>query len=153
MTITATTIGSRVAAGVSAAWRHPVIAPATVLTGAAAVGAVVWFADPVRPGGILPSCPIHSVLHLDCPGCGGTRAVYSLLDGDLGAALHYNAFAVGILLLLAVSFTMYTIGLWRGRPIRNVLAYRFVPMTILVVTLVWTVIRNLPFPPFESLKV
>jgi Protein of unknown function (DUF2752) len=38
-----------------------------------------------------PRCPFYAATHLLCPGCGSTRALYALLHGDPGAALHYNA--------------------------------------------------------------
>jgi len=39
-------------------------------------------------------CPTKALLDIDCPGCGGMRMVYSLLHGDIGAALRYNALSV-----------------------------------------------------------
>ncbi len=41
--------------------------------------------------GFYPRCPFYAATHLLCPGCGATRALYSLLHGDFRAALHYNA--------------------------------------------------------------
>jgi Protein of unknown function (DUF2752) len=41
--------------------------------------------------GFYPRCPLYAATHLLCPGCGATRALYSLLHGDLSAAMHYNA--------------------------------------------------------------
>src|SRR3984885_871818 len=38
-----------------------------------------------------PQCPIHEFLHLQCPGCGGTRALVALLHGHLAEAFHFNA--------------------------------------------------------------
>jgi len=38
-----------------------------------------------------PRCPFYAATHWLCPGCGATRALYSLLHGDWQAALHYNA--------------------------------------------------------------
>lgn len=51
-------------------------------------------------------CVIHEVLHLYCPGCGGTRAVYELLN------LHWlRSFLIHpIVLFIAVILTEYYIG-------------------------------------------
>jgi len=38
---------------------------------------------------ILP-CPIKMFLNINCPGCGCTRCIYSLLNGNLIKALKYN---------------------------------------------------------------
>lgn len=145
--------GGRVLGAVKAASQHRVIGPTAVLAGAAAVGTLVWFADPTTPGGIIPPCPTNALLHINCPGCGMSRAVYCLLHGDLGGALHYNAVGVLALGFLAVAFVTYTVGLWRGRRIRGWQQWRYTPMVVLIVTLTWFVIRNIPIAPFDSLKV
>jgi Protein of unknown function (DUF2752) len=38
-----------------------------------------------------PQCPIHALLHLQCPGCGATRALAALLRGHLAEAMRDNA--------------------------------------------------------------
>ena len=35
-------------------------------------------------------CLFKNVFGVECPGCGMTRAVFSLLQGDLSKAYHYN---------------------------------------------------------------
>ncbi|MCF8609645.1 DUF2752 domain-containing protein [Gordonia sp. HY285] len=143
----------RVLGTVQTVSRHRVAGPASVFVGVAAAGTLVWFADPTTPGGIIPPCPTNALLHINCPGCGASRAVYCLLHGDLGGALHYNAVGVVALAFLAVAFVTYTVGLWRGRRVRGWQQWRYTPVTVLVVTLVWFLIRNIPISPFDSLKV
>ncbi len=143
----------RIRAAVLAVASHPVAGPAVLLSGAAAGGAAIWLADPTTPGGVIPPCPTNALLHINCPGCGMSRMLYSLLHGDVGAALHYNAFGVLLVILAAASFVTYTAGLWRRRSVRGWHNLRYAPMALLVLTLVWFVIRNLPFAPFLSLKV
>lgn len=36
------------------------------------------------------SCPIRAVFGIDCPGCGGTRAMIALARGDVRQAAHQN---------------------------------------------------------------
>ncbi|MCM1157363.1 MAG: DUF2752 domain-containing protein [Bacteroidales bacterium] len=53
--------------------------------------------------GVLPyvPCGIHAVLHMYCPGCGGTRAVFALLHGQLLQSLYYNpAVVLGAVLVI-----------------------------------------------------
>ena len=38
-----------------------------------------------------PRCVFHALSGLQCPGCGGTRALYCLLHFHVAEALHYNA--------------------------------------------------------------
>lgn len=53
--------------------------------------------------GILPSfpCAVHELFHVYCPGCGGTRALFELLHGNIISSLYYNpAVFLGMLLIL-----------------------------------------------------
>jgi hypothetical protein len=40
-----------------------------------------------------PICPWRTLLGLQCPGCGGTRAIAALLHGDVIEAFRHNALA------------------------------------------------------------
>lgn len=39
-----------------------------------------------------PQCPIYQYFHIECPGCGTTRALAALLHGNVGEALRLNVF-------------------------------------------------------------
>ena len=55
---------------------------------------------------ILPiGCPIKYFLHIDCPACGSTRAIISLLRGDIRAYFTYNP--VALPLLAVVLFALH----------------------------------------------
>ncbi|WP_341267876.1 DUF2752 domain-containing protein [Gordonia malaquae] len=137
----------------SAIANHRVLTPVLGVGVAAGVSALVMIGDPTTPGGFLPPCPTNALLHVNCPGCGSTRALYSLLHGDVPAALHYNALGVIAMVLIVVAFVMHVVGLWRGRKLRSWQHLRYTPWIALAVTAVWFVIRNLPFAPFSDLKV
>ncbi|MBR1866756.1 MAG: DUF2752 domain-containing protein [Lachnospiraceae bacterium] len=68
----------------------------------------------LQQSGILPHipCGVHDILHVYCPGCGGTRALSSLLQGKVICSLYYNpAIVLGILLIayyeVGVLLTLY----------------------------------------------
>jgi hypothetical protein len=86
------------------------------------------------------SCPFRQVTGLDCPGCGGTRAVLALGRGQLAEALHYNA-CVFLLIGVAVGCALRHPD---GLP--AMLREASVARRVLAVSLVlgWTVLRNLP---------
>lgn len=128
-------------------------APAAVAAGAALGCTVILLGDPTTPGGPLPVCPTKLLLGIDCPGCGSMRMVYSLLHGELGAALHYNAVALAVLPLLVLAWITWTVGRWRGRRVESWQQWRWAPMVTLAVTLTWWVVRNIPVAPFTSLRV
>ncbi|RJP73032.1 MAG: DUF2752 domain-containing protein [Ignavibacteriales bacterium] len=52
----------------------------------------------------LYHCPFHSVTGLYCPGCGGLRAVDSLLKFDFTNALRYNPLVVAFIPLFLLGF-------------------------------------------------
>jgi hypothetical protein len=49
----------------------------------------LFFFDPEKVS-IFPACQFHALTGLDCPGCGGLRAVNRLLHGHLGEAFRLN---------------------------------------------------------------
>jgi hypothetical protein len=70
--------------------------PAAVLAALAAI--------PTQVLASLPAiCVWRTLLHLECPGCGMTRAVSSALHGHLHAALTYNR---GVVLVLPAALIL-----------------------------------------------
>ena len=50
---------------------------------------------------LLPiKCPIKYFLHFDCPTCGMTRAVFSLIKGDIASYMRFNPMALPFLIVL-----------------------------------------------------
>jgi Protein of unknown function (DUF2752) len=69
----------------------------------AAGAALLLLRFPPEQYGFYPQCPIHTYLHLLCPGCGATRALAALLHGRVADAFHLNALLiVGVLPAAAV---------------------------------------------------
>jgi Protein of unknown function (DUF2752) len=129
------------------------LAPAAVAVGVCSACAVVVWANPTEPGNPLPPCPTKALLGINCPGCGSLRMIYSLLHGELGAAVHYNVVALIALPLLVTAFVTWTVGRWSGRTVRSWQHWRWAPAIALVVFGSWFVVRNIPVEPFRSLKV
>lgn len=86
--------------------RAPIVVGASALLASAYVGLV----DPNAPGH-YPLCPTKAFTGLDCPGCGGLRAVHSLVHGDITGALDHNAFVV--LVVLPGAVLLWARWLWR----------------------------------------
>lgn len=130
------------------------LAPPLVV-GALAAGtcAAVWIGDPTTPGGFLPVCPTKALLGVDCPGCGTLRMIYSLLYGDLLAAIRLNALALVALGFLAVAYGTWTYGRVTGRQVTGWQHHRWAPFIALGLVSVWFVVRNVPFAPFTALRV
>jgi hypothetical protein len=122
----------------------------TALSAVAAGAFVVGWFNPVTAG-FFPQCPLFQMTGLACPGCGLTRAFHALFHGDALTALDYNAlipfYALFFVYLAASLFSVAVRG--RGfsfKPFAPKIVYGF-----LVVSLVFAVLRNLPFYPFSVL--
>lgn len=60
------------------------------LIGMGLLALVFYFAfDPVRFSPV-PPCPMHTMTGLECPGCGGQRALHALLRGDVAKSWQLN---------------------------------------------------------------
>lgn len=99
----------------------------------------------------VPGCILKSATGLDCPLCGGTRAVGRLLSGDLVGALDMNVLVVVALPLVAWAWLAWaapTVGV-RRIPAPRLPAWA--PAAAAVVLVGFAVLRNLPFAPFAVL--
>ncbi len=113
---------------------------------AALVGVVVLFVFDPATHGFYPFCLFHRLTGLDCPGCGGLRAVHQLTHGHLAAAWRLNALVVLALPVVAGAGGRW---LWRratGRPAPAVRPVWF--WLLLVILLAFGVLRNLSWPGF-----
>jgi len=90
--------------------------------------------------GIFPPCPFHYLTGMHCPGCGSLRAVHKILHGDLAGALAMNP-------LLVLSLPLLPVAVFR----RSWLYLRWLPLTFLLIILLFGVLRNIPLWPFMLL--
>jgi hypothetical protein len=121
------------------------VAPFAVLGAVVLGGAAVVVAH--RAGIALPACPFHELTGLDCPGCGGTRAVLALGRGDVAAAAdHHVLLVLALIPLLLVGWAAWVRAAWQGRHVRLVLPPRAVP-ALVAVLVAFTVLRNVPGVP------
>jgi hypothetical protein len=123
-------------------------AAASCLAGGFAAALYLFLFDPSRFP-VYPVCLFHRLTGLDCPGCGGLRAIHHLLHGNLAAAFHFNAFFVLSLPLFAC---VAILAAWRrmnNKPaavvIRPVWLWLY-----LAAFVAFGVLRNLPFPFFAA---
>jgi Protein of unknown function (DUF2752) len=110
--------------------------------------AVVFFFNPSTHG-FYPVCLFHQLTGLNCPGCGGTRALYALLHGHWRLALKDNA-----LFILSLVAAVIWIARFAFQKSRNQQATFQLPpgilWGILVVAIIFTILRNLPAFSFLS---
>jgi Protein of unknown function (DUF2752) len=115
--------------------------------GALLAGAVgyVGLVDPHKPDSVFPVCPFRLLTGWNCPACGGLRMVHDVLHGDLAAAISDNVF-----LLVGIPALVGWI-LLRRRSGKSLLLPP-AAVTLVIASLAWTVVRNLPgFPLVPTL--
>ena len=110
---------------------------------------VIAFAEPL--GRLLPPCQFHLLTGLHCPGCGATRCVQALGEGDVPRAASLNIAFLGLLVAGSLALVMLAIREWTTAP-------RALPpfpvrgcWWIVGGLLVFGVLRNLPLWPFTWL--
>jgi hypothetical protein len=130
------------------------LAPAAILACFAGATGYVLISDPTDGAAdAVPTCFVKLTTGFDCPGCGGTRAFFYLLHGNLPAAARHH-----LLFVFAVPFLIYMYVAWAGRRTfgTRLPSLRLPPLAIglfLGAWLVFSVARNLPWEPFTWLYV
>ena len=124
--------------------RYPALGAGALLVGALGY---VGLVDPHKPDSVFPICPFRLLTGWNCPACGGLRMVHDVLHGDLAAAISDNAF-----LLVGIPVLAGWI-LLRRRSGKSLFSAPAVA-TLMIATLAWTVVRNLPgFPLVPTLLI
>lgn len=135
--------------------RSPRWAAPLAALGCVGIGlAYALVSDPTRSDpDAAPSCLLKLTTGLDCPGCGGTRALWYVLHADLPAAARHH-----FLFVFALPFLAYLFVAWAGK---QAFGWRLPELRIsspviagfLALWLVFSVARNLPWAPFTALYV
>jgi hypothetical protein len=92
-----------------------------------------------------PRCPIYTYLHLQCPGCGTTRALAALLHGHISTALHLNPLTT-LLIPVALLYTAHRSvqGLAdKQEQLSSLQPPSYVIYTLLAIAAIFTITRNL----------
>jgi hypothetical protein len=124
-------------------------APAAILVCFAGGVAYTLAAHPTDiPATASPTCLVKLTTGFDCPGCGGTRAFWYLIHGNVPAAARSHMVAV-----FATPFLVYLYVAWAANLVfkRKLPMLRLTPRTISTFLVVWgafSLLRNLPWAPF-----
>ncbi|RYU97014.1 DUF2752 domain-containing protein [Emticicia agri] len=100
--------------------------------------------------GFLPNmqCIFNKTTGLHCPGCGGQRAFHALLHGQVAYAAQNNFL---IFLVLPVAGLKLAEELSGKKIFPAVFYSRKVVLSILVLVILFSVLRNIPIEPFSYL--
>lgn len=111
---------------------------------------VAGYFDP-STAGFFPVCPLFALTGLACPGCGMTRGLHALLHGDILTALDYNLILPGILFFFGYLFVSLILIAVRGRGLNFKIFTPLVLWGFFGFAFVFTILRNLPYYPFNIL--
>jgi len=121
---------------------YPALGAGALLVG---VLGYVGLVDPHKPDSVFPICPFRLLTGWNCPACGGLRMVHDVLHGDLAAAISDNVFLLVGIPVLAGWIVL------RRRSGKSLFSLPAVA-TLVIATLAWTVVRNMPgFPLIPTL--
>lgn len=96
-----------------------------------------------------PTCVMKLFTGFDCPGCGGTRAMWFMLHGNLAAAARNN-----LPFVFAAPFVVYMFLAWTLQTVtkKKILPQLRIPNLALIgfmgAWLAFSILRNLPWAPF-----
>jgi hypothetical protein len=113
---------------------------------------LVGFEEEIRA--LSPGCFFHKLTGLNCPGCGGTRAFFAFLKGDLLTSLRMNPlFLTGLLgglFFLSISVIDRSS---RGRPrfLKGIKITARGGWAIVGALATFWILRNIPTWPFTLL--
>ncbi len=127
-----------------------VLASAVILMLAA--GGLIFLRNPPNQASFYPRCQLHQLTGLFCPGCGTTRCLHSLMQGQFADAAQKNMIAFAILPLTGAYALFWGLSWVLGKPVAW--RYRITPRTgifLVAILITFGILRNLPWHPFTLL--
>ncbi len=92
-------------------------------------------------------CPFRAVLHIPCPGCGMTRALVSLLSGNLQASLVWHPMLIPTIILGIGMLVSYR----KSPKVFKILAWIWI--VLMIVCWLWRLIFVFPIQPLYAVSV
>lgn len=123
--------------------KHPIGAFVSLSFLGLVLGLAFFFFDPATQG-MFWRCPFNAITGLDCPGCGGQRALHALLHVRFMEALHFNMPAVLLFFpAAAYAYLAYAINVTTGKRL-PMPEFTLVRLAILVgILIIYGILRNI----------
>ena len=109
-----------------------------------------YFVNP-KEHQLFPKCIFHSVTSYHCPGCGSQRAIHNLLHLNFGGVVSNNFLFLPAMLLVAYHYIHPILNKLLQWELPNIFYYKNTPWIIFGVVILFWILRNLPFYPFNIL--
>ena len=98
---------------------------------------------------LFPVCGFYSLTGFYCPGCGMTRAMHSVLHGNIVRAVQFNAMLVVALPVLIYLYVLWASWAFTGKKLPTFTVSKKLMWTLIAIAVVFIVGRNFPFPVAE----
>ena len=92
----------------------------------------------------FPKCGFHALTGLDCPGCGGQRALHQLLHGNFIDAFRYNALLISLAPLGLWSLVRHGARRIAGYSLPSLFSHPAWPWLLAGAVIIFGIVRNLP---------
>jgi hypothetical protein len=125
--------------------------PAAIFAAIAGGGVILLALFDPATSGAFPPCPLRYLTGWYCPGCGSLRAIHQLLHGNLRAAWAMNPLTLMLLPFLSYGLASYAVFEIRGRGLPQVFLPAVWIRALCAMIVLFGIVRNLPFPPFDLL--
>ena len=100
---------------------------------------------------LFSPCIFHSLTGLYCPGCGTTRAVHQLLNGNFAQAFSFNPLMLLLLPFLGYSFLSFVSSFIVKKPLPDIFAFTGCGWILFGAIVLFGILRNIPYFPFNLL--
>lgn len=123
--------------------RHHVLYRIIVIAAPFVAALALWFCAPmlIAFGKALPSCPVNTLCGLYCPGCGITRSIVALYEGDILLSLRSNItpyVAAVLLIMLYFDWVAHAF----GKRLKTFIHSGKIMAIIGAALLIWLTVRN-----------
>ncbi len=99
----------------------------------------------------LPKCPLYLTTGIYCPGCGSQRATHHLLNFNFVGVLQQNILYIIGLLILGYHLIIISLNSIFEKNIYNYLYHPKTPIFLLIIIVIFWILRNIPYYPFNIL--
>lgn len=100
--------------------------------------AIVWFFIVSQ---LHYECPWLSILHIYCPGCGGTRMIFSMIHLDFYQAFRYNPLLF-IMIIVGLIYLLFMIVYYIKKKVILLPSKKFLYLFIGIL-IIYTIMRNM----------
>ena len=115
------------------------------------VGVSVMYAFPPGQYAFYPPCLVYLLLGIHCPGCGATRSLHALLNGNVPQAFAYNPLFVLVFPFLAYAAAGFVYETWTGGKFATVRLPPWALKLLFVALLAYFIARNVDVYPLNLL--